>query len=223
MSYAQYIYDGVAVLVLLIFCVRGWKKGLLLTICSLLAFFVALIGARAAADRFTPAVADALQPRIAASIEKSLSSGGTAAAAASSSAQESGAIGSILDSLGLSGLNLKKNVLEQVSKAVGSAGAALSWTLADTVARVLVFCVSFLVILAAWFLVSRALDLTTHLPVIHSMNRFLGGLFGLAEGMLILFLAARLFGGLIPKETVEKTLLLRFFFQTDSLHLLPEI
>lgn len=224
MTYLNYVCDAVVIAVLLFFCLRGRKKGLVLTLCSLLAFFVALIGARAAADAFTPAVSDALQPRFAALIEQSLPAGGETAAASSS--QEGGAIDSILRSAGLSGgigRTLTKRILEQTAKTMGGVSSALSRALADTVARVLVFCVSFLAILIIWSLLSRALDLAARLPVIHTLNRFFGGLIGLAEGMLILFLAIRLIGGVIPQETVEKTFLLRFFFQSNPIKLLTEI
>ena len=62
--YALYlIYDAVIVAILAYFFLRGRKKGLILTLCGLAAFFVAIIGARMASDAFAPKVADLLQPR----------------------------------------------------------------------------------------------------------------------------------------------------------------
>ena len=51
----------------------------------------------------------------------------------------------------------------------------------------------------------------------------LGGLFGLIQGCILLFVAAWLIqfsGHLIPEETVEQTRLLRFFMDTNPFALL---
>ena len=54
----------------------------------------------------------------------------------------------------------------------------------------------------------------THLPGIYAFNALLGGLIGLIEGALVLFLAVwvlRRFGVSFETETVSATHILRFF------------
>ena len=50
-----------------------------------------------------------------------------------------------------------------------------------------------------------------------------GALFGLVQGCIILFIAAwaiQFMGGLIPAETVEQTVLLKFFMTTNPMSLI---
>ena len=75
MNYTHLIYDGVIVAILAYFFLRGRKKGLILTLCGLAAFFVAIIGARMTSDAFAPRVADMLQPHFSSAIEVHLSNG----------------------------------------------------------------------------------------------------------------------------------------------------
>ena len=66
------IIDIVLLVVLLIFTVHGASRGLLLSLCGLVAVLVAFIGAGFAAEALAPKVADFLEPRFAAAIEERL-------------------------------------------------------------------------------------------------------------------------------------------------------
>ena len=63
------IADGLVLAVLLIFACIGARRGLILSLCGLLAFVVAFLGASFAARTLSPVVADALEPKFAAAIE----------------------------------------------------------------------------------------------------------------------------------------------------------
>jgi uncharacterized membrane protein required for colicin V production len=65
-------YDLVIGVVLLLFALRGRKRGLILTLCSLLAIITAFIGASYAADELTPKAADFMAPKISSIIERRL-------------------------------------------------------------------------------------------------------------------------------------------------------
>ena len=59
--------------------------------------------------------------------------------------------------------------------------------------------------------------------MLHFLNKSLGAVFGLLQGCIILFVAAwaiQFMGGLIPAETVEQTVLLKFFMTTNPMSLL---
>lgn len=66
------IADGLVLAVLLIFACIGARRGLILSLCGLLAFVVAFLGASFAARTLSPVVADALEPKFAAAIEEQL-------------------------------------------------------------------------------------------------------------------------------------------------------
>lgn len=225
------IYDAVILAVLLFFFLRGRSKGLILALCGLAAIFVALIGARMAADTFAPKVADMLQPHFSTVIEEQLGNGLEEKLDDLLDAGEPGdnILANILTSLGFYdevSQAIRDTVSGEAAQTVTDVAVALARTVAEVVSSVLVFVVAFLLITAAWFLLSHALDLAARLPIIHGLNRLLGGLFGLLQGMLLLFLIAwvlRLMGGVIPQETVEQTTLLKFFCNTNPLSLFTGI
>ena len=225
-QYSPYIYDGLIAVVLLIFFLRGRRKGLILTLFSLAGIFVAFFGARAIARAAAPAVSDLLRPRLSAAIERRFEQQNDAAAPADASSGEEGGLSSILKSIGLPerpGADLVDRATEQLNRTVRETSESLSRSAADAVATVIVFCVAFLTLLALWALLGRLLDLAAKLPGLNLLNRALGGLFGLVQGMLILFLiifALRLFGVEIPQEARDGTVLLRFFCTADPIRLL---
>ena len=66
-------FDLILVVILAAFCLRGAQRGLVLSLCGLVAVFVALIGAQVASDVLAPKVADVLEPGFSAAIEEQLS------------------------------------------------------------------------------------------------------------------------------------------------------
>ena len=225
------LYDAAIVAILLFFFLRGRKKGLILTLCGLAAIFVALIGARFASDTFAPHIADLLQPRFSSVIEEQLDSGLAQKLDELLAAGEQGenVIADILTKLGFYdevSQAIRNAVSSQATQTVADLAVALARSIAEVVAGVLVFVVAFLLITVAWFLLSHALDLAARLPILNGLNRLLGGLFGLLQGMLLLFLIAwvlRLMGGVIPQDTMEQTVLLKFFCSTNPLSLITGI
>src|SRR5699024_6934825 len=101
--------------------------------------------------------------------------------------------------------------------------AAVAAAIAQSAAYLILFLLGFFLILLAWRLLSRALDLVARLPGLHFLNKTGGALFGLVQGCIILFVAAWLlqfFGQVLPRELVEQTVLLKFFMTTNPFSLL---
>jgi len=115
------ILDIVLALLLLVFLIRGVKRGGIMTLCSLAAIIVALFGG------WTLSSNEALQMKLA--------------------------------SLG---------------------------TLPPLAIRPALFLGGFLAVLILWLIVCWILDLVARLPVLHILNKCLGGLLGLIEGILLL-------------------------------------
>ena len=134
----------------------------------------------------------------------------------------------------LKGMGFYQDLIDMVNQAVenGMTGAAAdvaakaAASIAQTVAYRILYLVGFTLILILWKVVSRTLNLVARLPGIHVLNQTLGGVFGLLQGCLILFVAAwmlQLMGNLIPQETVEQTVLLKFFMTSSPLALLSAL
>ena len=226
------IADGLVLAVLLIFACIGARRGLILSLCGLLAFVVAFLGASFAARTLSPAVADALEPKFAAAIEEQLNESIRQQAEAGEAAvlsPDDVPLEGVLDALREMGfyetlINTVDRAVESGMTAVAaSAAAAVAAAIAQSAAYLILFLLGFFLILLAWRLLSRALDLVARLPGLHFLNKTGGALFGLVQGCIILFVAAWLlqfFGQVLPRELVEQTVLLKFFMTTNPFSLL---
>ena len=221
------IADGLVLAVLLIFACIGARRGLILSLCGLLAFVVAFLGASFAARTLSPVVADALEPKFAAAIEEQLNESIRQQAEAGEAAvlsPDDVPLEGVLDALREMGfyetlINTVDRAVESGMTAVAaSAAAAVAAAIAQSAAYLILFLLGFFLILLAWRLLSRALDLVALLPGLHFLNKTGGALFGLVQGCIILFVAAWLlqfFGQMLPRELVEQTVLLKFFMTTN--------
>ncbi len=226
------IADGLVLAVLLIFACIGARRGLILSLCGLLAFVVAFLGASFAARTLSPVVADALEPKFAAAIEEQLNESIRQQAEAGEAAvlsPDDVPLEGVLDALREMGfyetlINTVDRAVESGMTAVAaSAAAAVAAAIAQSAAYLILFLLGFFLILLAWRLLSRALDLVARLPGLHFLNKTGGALFGLVQGCIILFVAAWLlqfFGQMLPRELVEQTVLLKFFMTTTPFSLL---
>ena len=226
------IADGLVLAVLLIFACIGARRGLILSLCGLLAFVVAFLGASFAARTLSPVVADALEPKFAAAIEEQLNESIRQQAEAGEAAvlsPDDVPLEGVLDALREMGfyetlINTVDRAVESgMTAAAASAAAAVAAAIAQSAAYLILFLLGFFLILLAWRLLSRALDLVARLPGLHFLNKTGGALFGLVQGCIILFVAAWLlqfFGQVLPRELVEQTVLLKFFMTTTTFSLL---
>ena len=225
------LYDIAIAAILIFFFFHGRKKGLILTLCGLAAFFVAVFGASFVSDAAAPQVAGWLEPHISTAIEDQLGDNVQKSLDELLAAGETGdnTIVSVLTALGFYDEvadAIRSAAAKEGAQAAADSAAALACAAAEVVAKVLVFIVAFILISIAWFFLSRVLNLAAKLPVIKGLNRLLGGLFGLLQGMLLLFLVGwvlRLMGDVIPQETVEQTVLLKFFCSANPLSLITGI
>lgn len=225
------IADGLVLAVLLIFACIGARRGLILSLCGLLAFVVAFLGASFAARTLSPVVADALEPRFAAAIEEQLNESIRQQAEAGEAAvlsPDDVPLEGVLDALREMGFDetlintVDRAVESGMTAAAASAAAAVAAAIAQSAAYLILFLLGFFLILLAWRLLSRALDLVARLPGLHFLNKTGGALFGLVQGCIILFVAAWLlqfFGQVLPRELVEQTVLLKFFMTTNPFSL----
>lgn len=208
------LIDILIVAALLFFAWRGSKKGFVLTLCSLVAVIVALLGASIVSDALAPKVADAIQPRLEQSIRESLEKKALEVNAQDYLGAED-VLAALKDKGGVyewAAGGLEELMRSSLAETIPAQAAAAATAVAEQLARGILFSVSFLLILIAWFFVSHALDLVAKLPVIHSLNEALGGVLGLAKGLVICYIAAWVLCSAtqaIPPQMVEETHLLR--------------
>lgn len=225
-----------AVLAVLALCAwRGAARGLVLTLCGLLAVVVAFLGSTWISNQFSEPVSEFIRPYIsgymetllddsldqfhehATGIRPSLQLPSDDAAQAPTEVQAS--LNDILTALSESPLfsGLISSISDAVSAGSLSIAASALTAVADylslQLARAGLFFLSFVLILILWWLVSHALDLAFKLPVLRTFNEAGGLILGLLKGALILLVAcwAISFFELIPSETIQQTWLFSLF------------
>lgn len=224
------IYDVIIAAVLLFFLWRGYVRGFVLTLCSLLAVFVALIGASFLSDILAEPVARAIEPAVTSQIHDTVTSYYQRAPEVGASSLDEDnwlaqlPLDEVLEPLRES--KFFKNYAETFQQAVDDratgivthAVQSLVHFVAVQIARTVIFVIAFIAVLIAWFFISHALDLVAKLPVLSTVNQWAGGAVGLVKGALVVFIAVWLLrDGYIPQEAAEHTFLLKFFCTASPL------
>ena len=226
------VLDLILAALLLFFLWRGYSKGFVLTLCGLLAVFVALIGGSILADALARPVARAVVPALEGHLQDSIGSYFQyAPPAADSSAPDvffdeltlSQALEALRDTPLLGGL--AEAFAQAVDRGAESVAAGVIQALAEYAAvqltRAVLFLVCFIAVLAAWTLLSRALDLAFRLPVLSTLNHWAGALMGLATGVLVAVIALWLLGDFLPRQALADSVLLSLALRTDLAAFLP--
>lgn len=234
------VFDLIIAAILLIFFLRGYRKGFILSLCGLVAMFVALFGAFYISNSMAQPVADAIRPAVEECINHVLVEGSEVLKETTASLEDvlADLLTSKAEELPEGGLPtdelfsiLQDNALlrgfaESFRETVGTGVAQTTDTLVRALAeytslmlaRTLLFLLSFAGILVVWTLLSHALDLAFKLPVLSTLNRWAGAALGLGEALALLFILFWLLGDmLITKEMVEGSYLLPIFFSANPL------
>ena len=258
------IFDAVLVVILLLFAIRGFRRGLIMSVFSLLAVVVAIAGSLFLSKALAPTVTEWVMPlvedKVVSTVEtvipeevtevfENLAPGETIKDAVADLLPEDfvldenaalPTIDEIRNYLDNSDIELPQevnNFLDQIddedieaiaeSSSVEEVVSAATNTVAEVVIRIVLFILLFILILILWSILARALDLVSRLPVLKSMNKLGGFLFGLIRGALFLFLAAWVLHffptvteQLIPPEVFEETYVLNFFLTVKPLEFL---
>lgn len=194
-----YIFDILIVALLALFAWRGAAKGLVLSLCGLAAVFVAFFCAQFLSDQFCVPVGGILRPIVTQTIR------GAGAEPVPAEPGGSYTVDELLSSIQEKGLFQGfTDFLEQGAAydAIGPLSPldSLAGYLSQAIARALLFGGSFLAILLIWFLVSHALDLAFHLPILAEVNTAGGLIAGLVKGGLLAVVLVWLgqLGGIVP-------------------------
>lgn len=228
------IFDLIVLGVLIFTVVQGYRKGLVLTLCGFLAIFVAFAGASVLSDALARPISQALTPAVEQGLRDSIGSyyqytppqtEGSQADTFFADLPLEDALDALEDSALFQGM--AEAFAQAVNDGLESVAAGVIRSMAEYVAfqiaRTVLFLVCFVLVLAGWIALSRALDLAFRLPVLSTLNQWSGAAVGLIKGCVLLFIACWLLRGLIPQEAVEHSVLLRFFSTTNPFVLISSI
>ena len=194
---ASLLLDIVLALLLVWSVVQGFRRGFILTLCSLLAVFIALAGGWYLASHYAVPVQETLEPII---IQRMVPDRPEEALDHSGDAQ-----------------SLAESVQEQVENAAQAAQDAVivqqAKAVAALTAKVLMFLAGFVGVLLIWLLLCHALDLVAKLPGLNFLNRAMGAVLGLIKGLILLLVLRWLLCDalhLIPEQVAEGSYVLSF-------------
>ena len=213
------IIDAIVVMVLVAFVVMGTIRGALRTLAGLVIVVVALVGAGMAASTFSEPVTKLTAPLIEQRVSQKVESVLGEQLGQLDLRSEAGEfqLKEVLEHLGLDEA-VRKPLLERARQSVADTGTAVATAVAESLIHSaiygLLYVLSFLILLLLLNILLKAMDLVTKLPVIHAFNALGGGILGLTEGALLLFLAvwvARKFGVSFETELFGGAHILRIF------------
>ena len=223
------IIDIIVAAVLLGFTAYGARRGLLQTMAGLVIVVVALVGAGIIAATFSGPAAKLVAP----AIEKHIESQVDAALeeqAKEHPMQEAYVEADWLEDL-LERLGMDRDVRESMAKRAGetvrdtgvSIAAAVVESIASSFIYGILYILSFALLLLLLHVLVGAMGLVFKLPGLRGLNALGGGLLGLIEGALLLFLAVwvlRRLGVSFETETLAEAHILRIFTTNTPLSVL---
>lgn len=227
------IVDLILLAILIISAILGAKRGLLLSLCSLLSVAIAFAGAIFISNYCAAPVAEWIEPRVSSAVASAVES-----AIPEQVAGTELTLDNILLTIDNSELpfgldeSLRDYIVQNfpaldTSAITESLTSFLSEKISIAIAYIALFLVSFIVIKLIWKLLSRTLNLVTKLPGLNLINRVGGFLFGTLSVSIVLFvlawLARMLFSNVIPQSLIEQSYLFRFFMTVNPMNYLSTL
>lgn len=183
----NYMFDIIIVALLALFAWRGASKGLILSLCGLVAVFVAFFAAQFVSEQFCVPVGNIIRPIIIQTVR------GADAEPVSADPEQGYTAEQLLHSIQEQGLfEGFSDFLEQgvASQEVHTSQdhtplEALAGYLSRGIAKTLLFALVYFGVLLVWFLLSHAMDIAFKLPILAEVNLAGGLLVGLVKGVLL--------------------------------------
>lgn len=227
------IFDLIILALLIFFAIRGARRGLVLTLLSLVSVLVAFVGALLISNFCAKPVAQWLQPSIEPHVQSAVES--ALPDYLEGEVLSTDKLLALLDENNLPlGLNevladfLREHTLSpDLDALTDNIVSVLAEKVSLAIVYVALFLISFVLILILWKLLSHALDLVARLPGLNTLNKLGGFLLGALRCAILLFVAGwllRMLGNnLISAEVIESSYLLRFFMTFNPLDYLAKL
>ena len=227
------IIDIVVVVFLAAAALYGAYRGLLRSLAGLVILVVALVGAGIIAGTFSGPAAKLVTPLISSRIEEKVADAlaeqtGAQAPEVSGVPQEDTGL-SVEELLSLLGLDeeVRRSMADRTEEKVRDTGAAITEAVVESLAQSMIYGVLYILSFVGLTLLLRvlvgAMGLVLKLPGLHLLNTLGGGILGLAQGVLLVFLliwAARHLGVSFDTETLATAHILQIFTTNTPLRVL---
>lgn len=194
--------DIILLLVLIVFVLSGYRKGLILSLCALLILVVSCLGASVAQEVLTPRVTERVVPQVTEVIAQTLTER-IHGEDTLTQEQDMGVtiggqyLGTLMDLLDSLGLPVEESEVETdiTTPLVTAAAETMAEVIVNAFAGTVIFLGAFLMIYLLLRTLELGLNMVDRLPVIHTLNHLGGGVIGLVSGALVLVMASALLRG----------------------------
>lgn len=173
--------DWIILLIIALYAFFGLRRGFVATVIYTFGSLISLAAALIAASRFKQPVGELLLPYASGSISERLPQ--LEQAVASAEDTWNGISGYLQNILASNGVSL--DILQSSDDPHQTLTSALSRSVSETLAYILIFIVAFFVTKLLLHVIASVLGILTNLPVLHSCNALLGGVLGAATGLVL--------------------------------------
>lgn len=206
--------DLVLLLVLIVFVLSSYRKGLILSLCSLLILVISCLGASVAQEMLTPRVTQQLQPQfteiiaeqletqVASSVDSTIADAGNTGITI---AGQSVTLNDLIGLLGSFGLDVQAQTTNLSAPIVQSVAAVVASALLQSIVGFGIYMIAFLIIFLLLRTVELGLNTVDRLPVIHTLNHLGGGVVGFLSGAFFLTMLMTVLSqtGLFPEDAFD--------------------
>ena len=203
--------DIILLLIFVVCVLSGYRKGLILSLCTLLMLALSCLGAAAVQQALTPKVSEWMEPKVTSYLVDVIQDG--VEDSTENALEQTGEVGltiggkqvTLNDLAGIFGLDVQESVqgaAQTVAEpVVQSIAKSISQSVVSSLAGLVIFLVAFLLIYLLLRAVSLIVNLVDRLPVVHTLNHAGGALIGAVSCALFLTV---LMGLLVKSGAMEQ-------------------
>ena len=201
--------DLILLLVFVVAILSGYRKGIIMALCTLVILVISCFGASAVQRAFTPQAVEWMEPKVAEYIQAQISTeveNSTQNALEETIGGQQITLKDLADLLGKFGLDVQesaKNTAQDITAPLAESVAhAVSRAIVQAVAGTVIFLLAFLVIFLVLRLAVLLVNVVDRLPVVHTLNHAGGAVLGgiAAAFCLTMITAVLVQSGLLPKN-----------------------
>ena len=182
----------VMILLILVACgLSGYRRGLLMSLCTLLILVLCSLGASVAQETLAPKAEAFMEPKVQQVVQQQFQEQiqqGTEQAMEEAGQDEP--LNNLIGMLERFGVDVEQQVTQGASAAmqpaVEEASHAVAQAVVKPVAELVVYMAAFLILYLLLHSVALAVNVVDRLPVIHTLNRVGGAVLGVLSGVLLL-------------------------------------
>jgi hypothetical protein len=181
------VIELIFILILVVSTLSGYRKGLLMSLCTLLVLVLCGLGASLAQEMFTPKAVEFLEPSVEQMVAQEIRQ--QVQTDTDQALSEAGDAGDILGDLGaMLGVDLTQTVTDSTETLVEAAAQSVAKAIVEPLAGLLIYLVAFLILYLVLHGAALAINVVDRLPGIHTLNRLGGAVLGFSTGLLVLVL-----------------------------------